>query len=64
MRLGVDLGTSHTVAVVSRPDGRVDAPLFGSAMPWLHLIVALGLIAGIGGPSCLRSRAVHGTRRA
>ncbi|HTJ36241.1 MAG TPA: Hsp70 family protein, partial [Dactylosporangium sp.] len=31
MRLGVDFGTSHTVAVASRPDGRVDALLFDAS---------------------------------
>ncbi|WP_432841909.1 Hsp70 family protein [Dactylosporangium sp. CA-092794] len=31
MRLGVDFGTSHTVAVVSRPDGRTEALLFDSS---------------------------------
>ncbi|MEV6927766.1 Hsp70 family protein, partial [Dactylosporangium sp. NPDC051485] len=31
MRLGVDLGTSHTVAVLARPGARVDALLFDSS---------------------------------
>ncbi|WP_344619371.1 Hsp70 family protein [Dactylosporangium salmoneum] len=31
MRLGVDFGTSHTVAVVARPGARVDALLFDSS---------------------------------
>ncbi|WP_432833111.1 Hsp70 family protein [Dactylosporangium sp. CA-092794] len=31
MRLGVDFGTSHTVAVLSRPDGRSDALLFDAS---------------------------------
>ncbi|WP_238012460.1 Hsp70 family protein [Dactylosporangium sp. AC04546] len=31
MRLGIDFGTSHTVAVFTRPDGRTEALLFDSS---------------------------------
>ncbi|MFC3495724.1 hypothetical protein [Glycomyces rhizosphaerae] len=30
-RLGIDFGTSHTVAVVGRPDGRVESLMFDSS---------------------------------
>ncbi|MEU7871433.1 Hsp70 family protein [Dactylosporangium sp. NPDC049140] len=41
VRLGIDFGTSHTVAVLARPGGRVDALLF-EASPLLPSAVYLG----------------------
>lgn len=46
MRLGVDFGTSHTVAVFNRPDGRTEALLFGSS-PLLPSAVFVGGDGGL-----------------
>ncbi|GIG64189.1 Hsp70 family protein [Phytomonospora endophytica] len=55
--LGVDFGTSHTVAVLRRADGRVEALMFGGTA-----LLPSGVAAGRDGALAVGSDAAHAAR--
>ncbi|GIJ51282.1 hypothetical protein Val02_81680 [Virgisporangium aliadipatigenens] len=45
MRIGIDFGTTHTVAMLERPHGRVE-PLAGRGGGWPVRVLAVVLVVG------------------